>query len=115
MSRNIAILILMILSLSQGACGKNGHTEVGDIIDRDTFIKVYVDLRSVALRKTSLMINAVERDSILSLNNVTEEDLRSFLDFYNSESEFMRDLWNDADARISLMIQTADKDDSFLN
>ena len=115
MSRNIAILILMILSLSQGACGKNNHTEAGDIIDRDTFIKVYVDLRSVALRKTSLIINATERDSILSLNNVTEEDLRSFLDFYNSESEFMRDLWNDADAQISLMIQTADKDDSFLN
>jgi len=110
MSRNIAIFILMILSLPQGACGKNDHTEAEDIIDRDTFIKAYVDLRSVALRKTSLIINATERDSILSLNNVTEEDLRSFLDFYNSESEFMRDLWNDADAQISLMIQTAEEE-----
>ena len=41
------------------------------------------------------------------MHEVTEEDLRLFLQVYHTEVEFMRDLWNDVEARIALMLRTA--------
>ncbi len=103
----LVTLIALLLGVASGACGVNTPNEVVDTIDRETFIEVYVDLRSVALRKTSRKVNAVERDSVLAMHEVTEENLRLFLEVYHTEVEFMRDLWNDVEARISLMLQMA--------
>ncbi len=100
-------LIALSLGVASGACGGPTPNEVVDTIDRETFIEVYVDLRSVALRKTSRKVNAAERDSLLAMHEVTEEDLRLFLQVYHTEVEFMRDLWNDVEARIALMLRTA--------
>ncbi len=105
--RPLVTLIALLLGVASGACGANTPNEVVDTIDRETFIEVYVDLRSVALRKTSRKVNAVERDSLLAMHEVTEENLRLFLEVYHTEVEFMRDLWNDVEARISLMLQMA--------
>ena len=105
--RPLVTLIALFLGVASGACGANTPNEVVDTIDRETFIEVYVDLRSVALRKTSCKVNAVERDSVLAMHEVTEENLRLFLEVYHTEVEFMRDLWNDVEARISLMLQMA--------
>ncbi len=105
--RPLVTLIALLLGVASGACGANTPNEVVDTIDRETFIEVYVDLRSVALRKTSRKVNAVERDSVLTMHEVTEENLRLFLEVYHTEVEFMRDLWNDVEARISLMLLMA--------
>ena len=105
--RPLVTLMALLLGVASGACGANTPNEVVDTIDRETFIEVYVDLRSVALRKTTHKVNAVERDSVLAMHEVTEENLRLFLEVYHTEVEFMRDLWNDVEARISLMLQTA--------
>ena len=107
--RPLVTLIALLLGVASGACGANTPNEVVDTIDRETFIEVYVDLRSVALRKTSRKVNAVERDSVLTMHEVTEENLRLFLEVYHTEVEFMRDLWNDVEARISLMLLMADE------
>ncbi len=105
--RPLVTLIALLLGVASGACGANTPNEVVDTIDRETFIEVYVDLRSVALRKTSRKVNAAERDSLLAMHEVTEEDLRLFLEVYHTEADFMRDLWNDVEARIALMLRTA--------
>ena len=105
--RPLVTLIALLLGVASGACGTNTPNEMVDTIDRETFIEVYVDLRSVALRKTSRKVNAVERDSVLAMHEVTEENLRLFLEVYHTEVEFMRDLWNDVEARISLMLLMA--------
>ena len=72
--RPLVTLIALLLGVASGACGANTPNEVVDTIDRETFIEVYVDLRSVALRKTSRKVNAVERDSLLAMHEVTEEN-----------------------------------------
>lgn len=105
--RPLVTRFALLLSVASGACGGNTPNEVVDTIDRETFLEVYVDLRSVALRKTSGRVSAVERDSVLAMHEVTEESLRFFLEAHHTEADFMRDLWNDAEARISVMLRTA--------
>jgi len=105
--RPLVTRFALLLGVASGACGGNTPNQVVDTIDRETFLEVYVDLRSVALRKTSGRVSAVERDSVLAMHEVTEESLRFFLEAHHTEADFMRDLWNDAEARISVMLRTA--------
>ena len=106
-SRTGVIFRAVFVAMACAACTDDAPSAVHDVIDRETFIDVYVDLRHVALHKTSRKINPTERDSVLTLHDVTEEDLRQFLDVYHTEAEYMRDVWNDVEARISLMLQMA--------
>ncbi len=104
------IVLGAILSTVAGlACSDNAPSAVLVTIDRETFINVYVDLRRVALRKTSRNVSAAERDSVLTLHEVSEEDFRLFLDVNHAEADYMRDIWNEAEARISLMLRMADE------
>ncbi len=105
--RPLVTRFALLLGVASGACGGSTPHEVVETIDRETFIEVYVDLRSVALRKTSRRVSAVERDSVLGMHEVTEESLRFFLEVYHTEADFMRDLWNDVEAHIALMLRTA--------
>ena len=108
--RIVAALIVLLIGVASAACGGDTLDQVVDTIDREAFIGVYVDLRSVALRKRSLKISAVERDSVLAMHEVSEEDLRLFLEAYQAEAAFMRDLWNEVEARISTMMQGSERD-----
>jgi len=100
-----ATAMVVLLSVAFGGCGDGAPNQVVNTIDRDTFIEVYVDLRSVALRKTTRRINDVERDSVLAMHGVDEEDLRLFLEVHHADAEFMRDLWNEAEGRVSVMLE----------
>ncbi len=103
----LGAVVALLLAASLGACGEDAPDPVQETIDRRTFIEVYVDLRNVALRKATRTVDAAERDSVLALHEVTEDDLRLFLDAHHTEAEFMRDLWNDVESRVSLMLQVA--------
>jgi len=105
--RTLALSAMVLFGMASGACSDEAPSEVLDTVDRETFIDVYVDLRHVALRKTSRTLNPVERDSVLALHEVAEEDLRLFLEVHHTEAEYMRDLWNEVEARISLMLDMA--------
>jgi len=105
--RSGVILGALLSCVASGACSDNAPALALDTVDREIFIAVYVDLRRVALRKTSRKPNATERDSVLALHEVVEEDLRIFLEVYHTDEEYMRDLWNEVEARISLMLEMA--------
>jgi len=105
--RQTAVLLGTILISVAAACSDNAPTTDLAAIERSSFIDVYVDLRHVALRKTSRVLNANERDSVLAMHDVVEEDLRTFLEAHHTEAEYMRDLWNEVEARISLMLDLA--------
>ena len=66
-----------------------------------------MDLRNVALRKKNRAVNDTERDSVLALHEVAEDDLRFLVEVHHTEAEFMRDLWNEVESRISQMLQAA--------
>ena len=107
--RTMGAMGTMLLAVLAGACTDNAPSTDPATIERDTFIDVYVDLRHVALRKTSRQVNANERDSVLAMHEVVEQDLRAFLEVHHTEAEYMRDLWNDVEARISLMLDMAEQ------
>ena len=101
--RRAALGLLLVASLD--ACVEEKPDPVPETIDPQTFIEVYVDLRNLALRKANGTVNATERDSVLALHEVAEDDLRLFLEVHHEDAEFMRDLWNEAESLISLMLQ----------
>ena len=105
--RQARVLLGTILIGFAAACSDNAPTTDLAAIQRSSFIDVYVDLRHVALRKTSRVLNANERDSVLAMHDVVEEDLRTFLEVHHTEAEYMRDLWNEVEARISLILDLA--------
>ncbi len=106
--RQTGVLLGTLLIGVAAACSDNAPTTDLAPIERSSFIDAYVDLRHVALRKPSRLLNASERDSVLAMHNVVEEDLRTFLEVHHTESEYMRDLWNEVEARISLMLDMAE-------
>ena len=101
--RRAALVLLLTAPLD--ACVEDRPGPVPEAIDRQTFIEVYVSLRNLALRKANGTVNATERDSVLALHEVAEDDLRLFLEAHHWDAEFMRDLWNEAESLISLMLR----------
>ncbi len=72
-----------------------------EVEERERFISAYVDLRIWSLRMRTTQIGDAVRDSLLSAHDVTEDDLLSFVDTHGTDVEFMRDVWNDIETRIS--------------
>ena len=80
------------------ACGGNTNPIANpDVIDRDTFITVFVDLRLAAVESEDFVITDSARDQILSSHGIDSESLVLFADVYGSDVEFMRDVWNDVE------------------
>lgn len=83
-----------------------GATDVPeDTLEREAFIGAYVDLRTVALSMGTTGIGDNVRDSILAVYGVTEKDLLDFVDAHGDNVEFMRDLWNEIEARLSEQLE----------
>ncbi len=101
--RSAALGLLLFGCLD--ACVEEAPDPVPETIERQTFLEVYVDLRNLALRNADGTVNATERDSVLAVHEVAEEDLRLFLEVHHGDAELMRDLWNEAESLISLMLQ----------
>jgi hypothetical protein len=76
-----------------------------DTAGRETFIGAYVDLRIEALGLGSNFIGDELRDSVLTVYDVTEQDLRDFVDLHGEDVQFMNDLWSEIDARLSERIE----------
>jgi len=68
-----------------------------ETIDRSVFIDTYVDLRIAALDTDSLRLGDAERADVLSRHDVSEEDLKDFVDAHAADAEYMRDVWNDVE------------------
>lgn len=89
------------LALSVLACGRGDEVRVVEgVIDRETFIEVYVDLRAGAVRNPELALPEEERDRILSSHGVDEASLMAFVDAYGRELDFMNELWAEVERRV---------------
>ena len=88
-----------LLLLSMG-CGGPSSVD-GDILDRDTFVAVYVDLRLAALDNLGQEIRPAERDSVLAVHDVTPEDLVAFVDAHGRDVPYMVELWSEVNALIT--------------
>lgn len=100
--------VVFALAAAVVACGGSERT---DVIDRETFIETYVDLRISALDTDSARLAADDRETILARHGVSEDDLVEFVEAYASELEFMRDVWNEVEVRMDRTPERADESD----
>lgn len=97
-------LALLLVGCGTGADG-------GDVLDRETFIVTYIDLRRAALRSPTRELGAAERARVLESHGVTEEQLLEFTDVHGRDVDFMMELWTEVENRMD-SIATAPSDSS---
>ena len=90
------------------SCGDGATDVTGDTAGRETFIGAYLALRSEAMSSGSTEMEDRVRDSILTIYDVTAQELLDFIDTHGEDVEFMRDLWTEIETRmVELLEQNA--------
>jgi len=94
-----AVVLALLVGLV--ACDPGFPSSEGEAsVDRETFIEVYVELRLAALEWETGRIPADDRDRILAEHEVTEDDLREFIEVHGRNVPFMNDVWHEVSERI---------------
>ena len=93
----LACACATLVPLSTVAC--DGGTDAS-LVSRTQFVETYVDLRVSALRREDETLTDSARAAVLSRHGVTEDQLLEFASAHGADLEFMRDLWNEVEARL---------------
>ena len=89
-------LLFIGLLVSLSACwGNAAGLDEDDIIDREVFIAVYVDLRAAALSSDDQDITDEARAEVLSRHNASEADVLNFAEYHARDLPFMREVWDE--------------------
>ncbi|MBT8487870.1 MAG: hypothetical protein KJO65_03475 [Gemmatimonadetes bacterium] len=92
--------------LAVAGCGPS--TPEG-LIEEETFVETYVELRIAALDTDSSRIADADRQAILAERGVTEDDLLEFVRVHSTNLEYMRDVWNEVELRMDRSPEVADE------
>jgi hypothetical protein len=102
--RHATGLLLAMLTVIATACGGDEDVPVVEgVIDRETFIQVYVDLRDAAVRSPDLVVSEEARDDVLARHGVDEESLMAFIDAYGGDLDYMNELWAEVEQRVEAL------------
>ena len=93
----IVTVCTTLLTGSVLGCRDGGET---DGMTRADFVSTYVDLRVAALRRDDETLTDSARAAVLARHGVTEGDLLDFASTHGGDLDFMRDLWNEVEARL---------------
>ncbi len=95
--RTLVFACAALAPLSTVAC--DGEADA-NLVARAQFVETYVDLRVSALRREDETLTDSARAAVLSRHGVTEDQLLDFASAHGDDLEFMRDLWNEVEARL---------------
>jgi hypothetical protein len=98
--RPVRRLVWALSALLCAACGDDEAPVVEGVIDRDTFIEAYVDLRVATVEGSDLTLLDTARDSILATHGVDAESLLDFVEAYGRELDYMNELWSEVERRM---------------
>ena len=96
MKRTVAATALL---LALASCGGDTGPVASDVIERQTFVDTYVDLRLAAIQAPDFRVPSGERDQILARHGVSAEDLLRFAEAYGRDLELMNEVWSEIEAR----------------
>lgn len=98
MKRTVAATCLL---LAIASCGSDTAEPATDgLIDRETFVATYVDLRKAAIRTPEFRITPEAREEILARHGVVGEDLIRFAEAHGRDLELMNEVWLEVEARL---------------
>lgn len=86
-----------------------GPSTPAGLIEEETFVEAYVELRIAALDTDSSRIAAADREAILAAKGITEEDLLEFVRAHSANLEYMREVWNEVELRMDRSPEVADE------
>jgi len=93
----------VVLVLALAGCSGGAEPDAApppDLIEREVFVETFVDLRIAALDNPAWVITPAERDSVLAAHGVTAEQIEQFVLHHGRDVRWMRELWDEVDARI---------------
>jgi len=93
--RHIPVAAAALLALV--GCGEAAPPET---LDRQLFVDTYVELRAAALQRGLPTVGDAVRDSVLTRQGVTDEELVEFAEVHGADLEYMRDIWIEVAARL---------------
>lgn len=97
MKRTVAAAALL---LALASCSSDtAEPLASDVIDSETFIATYVDLRVAAVATPDFRIPPEARDEILARHGVSAEDLVAFAEAYGRDLELMNEVWTEVETR----------------
>ncbi len=92
------------------ACSDTGQDAVpADVIDRETFIATYVDLRDAAVREPEFRVSEERRAQILGRHGVDGESLVRFAEAHGSDLDFMNAVWVEVETRLQALAEEAQR------
>ena len=97
-SPGAALLAGAALVLS--GCGRDPAVSEADVIDRETFVATYVDLRTATLATPGDSLPAERKEEILGGHGVTEADLLAFAEAHGGDIDYMASLWAEVEKRL---------------
>jgi hypothetical protein len=89
------------------ACGGPG-TGADGLIDQETFITSYVDLRMTALATEVGELDDTLRAEVLERNGVSEQSLVDFVEHHGEDLALMQDIWDEIESRMDASGPSAD-------
>jgi hypothetical protein len=95
-------LLLIGLAASLSTCrGDAAGLDKAEIIAREVFVAVYVDLRAAAIATDEGEITDEARTEVLARNGASEADVLNFAGYHAEDLPFMRQVW----AEIEILLE----------
>jgi hypothetical protein len=88
------------LVIAASACGGSDPAVPADVIDRETFIATYVELRNAAIATPDFQVTPELRAEILARHGVDAEDLIRFAEAHGEDLDYMNAVWIEVETRI---------------
>ena len=98
-----SFLSVCVITLALSACGSDETVPVVEgVIDRETFVSTYVDLRvaTIQLEGSEIALPMEQRDSLLAAHGVSAEDLTAFVEAHGRELDYMSSVWGEIEDKL---------------
>lgn len=100
---------MLPLALGVAGCGADDALPPG-IMERETFVEVYVALRKQALGSPEAELPEEERLRILGEHDVTVEDLVTFAEAHGRDPDYMVEVWREIEGRLNVPVDSTATD-----
>lgn len=105
LKRLVTMAGLLLLAGAAAACGSEDQVApvIEGLIEPETFIAVYVDLRTEAIRSPQLTLSQEARDEVLDRHAVDEQELIAFVEAHGQDLDYMNQVWTEVEGRIEAL------------
>lgn len=99
--------LALVIALVAAGCAKEAPTPTG-VIDRETFVATYVELRDVAMARPLKVLSDEDKERVLQGHGVTEEQLLAYADAWGGDPDYMIGVWEEVRSRVKPMAPPPD-------